>query len=332
MIVRDASQTREIYRQAGEKGWVLPCLCSENLTTSEAILAAAEEFRVEHGLKTVPVILAITARYTHRSQCANYTATRDPDLGLKLFTRDAVELGEYYKNVQLMLHLDHIQHDLDLELLNGDLTDYASIMYDASNLPLEQNIVKTAEFVRRRHNDILIEGACDEIVDATGTQHNAITTPERAEEYFNRTGADLIVANLGTEHRASGKDLHYYGDAARAIKARIGANIVLHGTSSVPNDTVRSLYADGVCKVNIWTALERDSSPALLDDMVRHASKVGGPKAVEKLVADGYLTEKCATGEATALTHFTTVYRQDVIFDRMKKMVRDYLEMWYVCK
>ena len=67
-----------------------------------------------------------------------------------------------------------------------------------------------------------MEGACDEIVDATGNDKSELTTPEKAEEYFNETGVDLIVANLGTEHRASAKDLKYYGDYAKKIKEKIG--------------------------------------------------------------------------------------------------------------
>ena len=57
---------------------------------------------------------------------------------------------------------------------------------------------------------IFIEGACDEIVDATGDVHNDMTTPEKAKSYIDETGVDMIVANLGTEHRASGKDLKYH--------------------------------------------------------------------------------------------------------------------------
>jgi sugar (pentulose or hexulose) kinase len=40
-----------------------------------------------------------------------------------------------------------------------------------------------------------------------------------------------------------------------------------------------------VCKVNIWTAFERDSSPALLKDMVRNAAKVAGSAVAAKLLA-----------------------------------------------
>lgn len=332
MIIRDVAEVRKIYAESAKKGWVMPCFCTENLATTEAILTAAEEFRAAHNLPTVPVILAITCRYDHRSQSTNYTMTRRWDTGLKLFTEDIKALcenGGPFEKLQVMIHLDHIQYDLDTALLEGDLTDYASIMYDASALPFEDNIKCTAAFVKKRGHEILIEGACDEIVDATGSVRNALTTPENAERYCEQTGADLIVCNLGTEHRATGKDLSYHGEVSRKIKERIGSRIVLHGTSSVPNDQIRTLWDDGVCKVNIWTALERDSSPLIFADMVRNACKVAGEGMVKRLVEEGYLTEKCLTGDAMNIAYFTTLYRQTIMFEQMKRMLTDYYEMWY---
>ena len=332
-IISERKKVLNIYKDAAEKGWVIPCLCTENLTTTEAILSAASEFARDNHLERVPVTLAITVQYEHRSQSRNYTHSRNWETGLKLFRADAEVLmrkGGDYENVDLLLHLDHVQHDLDAELCESDLSAFSTIMYDASNLPLEENIAKTKAFVEKKGLEIMIEGACDEIVDAGGEAHNDITTADKCADYMKRTGVDMVVANLGTEHRASGKDLKYHGEAARAIKELIGPKIVLHGTSSVSNEQVCKLFDDGVCKVNIWTALERDASPKLLEFLVHNASKAAGPGMVEELRQEGYLTEKCATGEKESLTAFTTVARQDVIFQVMKKMVREYLDMWYV--
>lgn len=331
-VICDAGEVRAIYRAAGEKGWVLPCFCTENLTTTEAVLTAAEDYRTAHGLDTLPIILAITCRYDHRSQAVNYTHTRRWDTGLKLFTNDIQTLaapGGPFERLQVMIHLDHIQHDLDKELLEGDLTSYASILFDASNQPLEENIRKTAAFVKARGHDIVVEGACDEIVDASGGAHNALTTPENARRFREQTGVDLVVCNLGTEHRASGKDLQYHGEISRAIREEIGACIVLHGTSSVPNEQVRRLYADGVCKVNIWTALERDASPGLFAELVRHARRAADEKTVRALIAEGLLTEKADDGGAMHIGYFTTLYRQSYVFEHMRSAVREYLDMWY---
>ena len=341
-IITDRSRVKEIYRQAYERKWVIPCFCSENLTTSEAVLSAAQEFAVHHGLARVPVTLAITVQYDHRFQSRYYTHTRRWDTGLRLFRADADILADPdgpFPNVDVLLHLDHVQYDSDAELLTRDLpeltsflSDFSSIMYDASTLPLEENIKRTAEFVERTSGTIMTEGACDEIFDAVGDIRNALTTPEKAKKYYTETGVDWIVANLGTEHRASGQVLHYYNDVAQEIKRQIGSCIVLHGLSSVSPDQVTNLFHDGICKVNIWTMLERDSSPVLLREMIQNAVKVGGTDMVNSLIREDFLSKKSRTNEKAAISHFTTVWRQDIIFTEMKKIVRKFLDMFYIMK
>jgi fructose-bisphosphate aldolase class II len=209
------------------------------------------------------------------------------------------------------------------------MDDFSSIMFDASKLPFEDNIKLTSEFVKKNRHRILIEGACDEITDASGNEKSDLTTAEKAEEYFTRTGVDLIVANLGTEHRASAMELKYYDENARSIKDKVGNRIVLHGASSVLPEKIGNLFKDGVCKVNIWAALERDSSPALFRDMVINAAKVAGGRAVKQLKDEGLLGEKCHTEGKASLSCFTTLYRQNIIFSAMVKICSGYYDLWY---
>jgi len=331
-IITDREQVLGIYKEAEANRWVLPCICTENLTTTEAILEATREYGKEKGIRDLPIIVAITNLYNHRSQSTFYTHTRRWDIGLKLFLEDLrilTEKGSPYEKLRVMVHLDHIQFDEDRELLSWDMRAFSSIMFDASRLPLQDNIRLTRQFVKEQGDKIVIEGACDEIADAGGEMRNDLTTEEEACAFLEGTGVDLIVANLGTEHRASGRDLKYYGDQARRIKERIGTRIVLHGASSVPGDQIAHLIDDGVCKVNIWTALERDSSPVLFRSMVENASKVAGKSVVEELKQAGYLGPKSSSQDAASLDFFTTAYRQHIVFHEMKKIVRMYLELWY---
>lgn len=331
-IITERKQVLNIYSEAESNKWVLPCFCTENLSTTEAILEATKEYGNDKGSKDLPIIVAITNQYDHRTQSAYYTHTRRWDIGLKLFMEDLkilTDKGSPYENLRVMVHLDHTQFDDDRELLSWDMGAFSSIMFDASKVPFDENMRLTRQFVKEQGNKIVIEGACDEIVDATGKEKSDLTTAEKAEQYFKDTGVDLIVANLGTEHRASGTDLKYYGDYARKIKQKIGTRIVLHGASSVPGDQIAHLMEDGVCKVNLWTALERDSSPALLKSMVENASKVAGRAAVEELTRKGLLGEKCSSNEKASIEFFTTEYRQNIIFHEMKKIVEGYLKLWY---
>jgi len=328
-IITGRDNVLAIYEDAAKRGWLIPCICSENLTTTEAILTAAAEFAAEKGYDRIPITLAITNQYDHRSQSVFYTSTRRWDIGLKLFRSDLEIVSEAFPNLDILIHLDHAQHDTDAELLESDLSMYSSVMYDASTLPMEENIAKTRAYVQRKGRELLIEGACDEIVDATGEARCEITDADKCERYMKETGVDVVVANLGTEHRASGQDLHYYADAAKAIKAKIGPRICLHGTSSVSNDQIGKLFDDGICKVNIWTALERDASPALTEWTVKHAAKCGGPKTEQKLIEEGYLTASSKSGDKASLDFFTTTARQEIVFGEMKRIVRGYLELWY---
>ncbi|NCO36075.1 MAG: class II fructose-bisphosphate aldolase [Armatimonadetes bacterium] len=320
------------YEAAVTRGWVIPAFGVENLTTIEAVLAATRDCGQRVGRADLPVILALTNLYEHRTQSRYYTHTRRWDVGMKLFLADVAVLtaaDSPFADLSVMIHLDHIQPDLDADLLTWDMGQFSSIMFDASKLPLEENMEATARFVREHGDRIVIEGACDEIVDATGDEISVLTTPERAEEFVGRTGVDLIVANLGTEHRASAADLWYHGDLARQIKEVVGRKLVLHGTSSVPNDQIGRLFDDGICKVNIWTALERDSSPALLEQMVRHASKVGGPQMAQRLNDDRLLGNGALLADPFHLDFFTTAYRQGIVFEEMKRVVTRYLGLWY---
>ena len=153
-----------------------------------------------------------------------------------------------------------------------------------------------------------------------------------AEKYYNQTGIDIVVANLGTEHRANSSALQYRGDLARRIKERIGTHLCLHGTSSVSTEKVAKLFDDGICKVNIWTALERDSSPILFKDMLTNAAKVVGPEKAKEFLSEELLGEKADYKSPLSIDCYTTTYRQELVFQRMKNIITNYLNTWYVLR
>lgn len=331
-LITKRQDVLDIYGEALLKKWVLPCFCTENLTTTEAILEATKQYGTEIGVQDLPVIIAITNQYDHRTQSIYYTHTRQWAIGLKLFMSDLkilTDKGSPYEALRVMVHLDHTQFDDDQELLEWDMNQFSSIMFDASKVAFEKNIKLTKEFVGKHGNEIVVEGACDEIVDATGTDKSELTTAENAKYYMTETGVDLIVANLGTEHRASAKELKYHGDVATEICSEIGPKIVLHGASSVTSQQIAHLIDDGVCKVNIWTALERDSTPALFKDMIENASKVVGKERVIAMQKVGLLGNGVSAEDQVAITHFTTEYRQNIIFQEMVTIVKDYFNLWY---
>ena len=331
-LVTDKEEVIEIYAEAAQRRWVIPCICCENLTTIEAILQAVKEFGEKIGINNLPITIAITNCYAHRSQSINYTFTHNWEVGINLFIEDLKVLTSSYspyKDLRVMLHLDHIQHDVDTDLLNWDMKQFSSIMFDASTLSFSQNIKATRKFVEQQTRNIVIEGACDEIIDS-GSGGNELTTPEKAEKYILETGCDFIVANLGTEHRANASELKYNGDLARRIKTKIGTKIVLHGASSVGAEQITKLFDDGVCKVNIWTIMERDSTNKLFEQMITNASKIIGTKKVIDLQNMGLLGKNVGIDGEKSIHYYTTLYRQQIIFGEMKQIVNNFLSVWYV--
>ncbi|MDQ8196130.1 class II fructose-bisphosphate aldolase [Coraliomargarita sp. SDUM461004] len=318
----------DAFEDARMNGWVIPAFGVENSTTIEAVLSAATEQADHLGAPNMPIMLAVTNRYVERTQSTYYTHTRDWRIGLDLILADLEILtrpGSPYANLRVMLHLDHIQHDIDVELWEGDLSRFSSIMFDASTLSFEQNIISTQNFFADRSQEIVIEGACD-YVGAPGSQ---LTSVRDAERFYNETGVDWVVANLGTEHRAGVSELAYAGDLAQQISDTIGARLVLHGASSVAPDSLGNLASDGICKVNLWTALERDSSRVLMHEMLRNASRICGSTTAADWVENGLLGPAAEVDAPLALSHFTTEWRQGLVFETMKQQIAKFLRIWY---
>ena len=330
ITVREA--VLDVHARAAQNKWVIPTICTENLTTTEAILSAALQHSKTINRPDIPITVAITNQYSHRSQSVNYTHTKRWDIGLRLFLKDLEVLtgkGSPFEKLSVMVHLDHTQWDADEALLRWDMGQFSSIMYDASHLPFEENIKKTARFVEKNGHKIVVEGACDEIVDATGNETSDLTTPKDAANYLNRTNVDFIVANLGTEHRANTADLEYQGSLAKQIAEQTGPRLVLHGASSVPANQIKNLFNDGIAKVNIWTRLERDSSPVLFEDMVINASKIIGKEKTDQMIEMGLLGDYVDMSSDKSISHYTTAYRQNIIFTKMEEIVLEYLHLWY---
>ncbi len=330
-LITDRKHVLDIYAEAEANKWVLPTFNSENLTTCEAILQAVYDFGQVRGIPDLPIIIGITCRYPARPQSVYYSHSRNWELGLRLFMADLQVLTAIespYANLRVMVHLDHVQWDLDQELLNWNMGQFSSIMYDASTLPIEENINRTSQFMEEQGKIVFIEGACDEIGHGSSSSEDT-NSATMAEEYYKQTGVDLIVANLGTEHRAAESKLDYNRNLAREITRRIGPRLCLHGSSSVAPDNLVQLFDDGVRKVNLWTALERDSTQVLFKQMLQNASKMIGPEQVQDLIADNLLGESAERKTGPSPEYFTTTYRQQTIFKTMQEIVTRYLDLWY---
>jgi fructose-bisphosphate aldolase class II len=331
-LIVDREHVQDIYAEAEGRRWVLPAFNVENLTACEAILQAVREYGEEIGIINLPIIIGITNQYAPRPQAVYYTQTRQWEVGMRLFLADLNVLtskGSPYQHLRVMIHFDHIQWDIDKELQSWDMNYFSSIMFDVSMLSFVENIEKTASFVEQYKKMILIEGACDEIGVTTVSEKDGLTNSDLAEKYYRETGIDLIVANLGTEHRAAGANLNYNSQLAKYITKRIGPRLCLHGTSSVSPDKLINLFDDGIRKANVWTVLERTATEVLFQEMLQNAAKVTGPEIVKDLINSKIFGEKVNPNSALSVSYFPTTYRQEIVYQSMKKTVIGFLRKWY---
>jgi fructose/tagatose bisphosphate aldolase len=323
-IIKDGEQAREILNGIVDSGKSIPCFCTESVYTTEAIFAGTRAYKMASGTgRNMPMIIAFTASYEDRQQLKNYTGLKDFREGLIAVRSDIERLARKdgpYHDLDVIVHLDHAQPGEDDWIIeeNGDFI--SSVMWDCSKYSMDDNIAKVKDFVAKFRHKFIVEGAVDEIYNynadnATQEVIDEITDPETAEKYYHETGVDLMVANLGTEHRRTEGTVTYHGKEARMISDLVGRRLVLHGSSSLKEEELENLAGDGIVKVNLWGNLESLPGKALVTSLIKELEHQLSKEQAEKLVSSGYLNEKMlAKNYKPSIQYLTEKYRRDEVY------------------
>jgi fructose/tagatose bisphosphate aldolase len=335
-IIKDGNKAREILHAFLAKNRSLPCFCTESVYTTEAIFCGAKTFKEEAGIKeNLPLIIAFTASYEDRQQLKNYTGLSDFREGLLAVLADIQRLARAdgpYHDLDVIIHLDHAQPGKDNWIIDEQKDMISSVMWDCSHYSMNDNLAMMKDFVKNYQSNFIIEGAVDEIFNYNAAGENLgvidnITDPEVAISYFRETGCDLIVANLGTEHRRTEGTVKYHGDIARKIRAGIGSRLVLHGTSSLNEEELVNLPDDGISKVNLWGNLESMPGKKLAETIVRNLHHMLSTETVIQLIKEGYLNENMRTKTyKPSIQYLTEKYRRDEVYlpDVIATIIRFY--------
>jgi len=294
-IVKDPKEVEEIYDWLREENVCLPAFCTESFSMTETILKVMHQVAVEYRIKSAPAIIAFTASYPYRPQSINYTLARNSFLGFKAIIEDIrlfMSDASPYKDIRLMIHLDHAQPEADRRILEEELDDLASVMFDASTFPFEENIKRTAQFVEKTKDLVRVEGAVDEISVKGKSKLSELTPVAMAEKFVRETGAYLIVPNLGTEQQSTESKACYSSERARHISQRVGKKLVLHGTSCLTEQDLKYLAKDGIIRTNIWTALEKAGGEALANFFIRELGNILDEGQIRILQKEGFLTSR----------------------------------------
>ena len=170
-------------------------------------------------------------------------------LMLEAIIRAAAQL---YPDAIFAVHLDHGDEETCYDCIKSGF--YSSVMIDASHEPFDKNVEITKRVVAAAHaKGLSVEaelgmlGGVEE--DIKVEEGNAcLTRPDEAEKFVKLTGCDCLAAAIGTSHGAykfkGHQSLHF--EVISGIKKLLpGYPIVMHGSSSVPQEEVRRINAAG---------------------------------------------------------------------------------------
>ena len=240
--------TREMFAKAIKGGYAIPAFNFNNMEQLQAIIKASAETKS-------PVILQVSKGARNY---ANQTLLRYMAQGAVEYAK---ELG--WEHPQICLHLDHGD---SFELCKSCVDfGFSSVMIDASSLPYEENIALTKKVVDYAHQfDVTVEaelGVLAGVEDEVSSAVSHYTKPEEVVDFATRTGCDSLAISIGTSHGAykftpeqctrdpkTGKlvppPLAF--DVLDAIMEQLpGFPIVLHGSSSVPQEYVDIINENG---------------------------------------------------------------------------------------
>ena len=230
--------TRDLFRKAVKGGYAIPAYNFNNMEQLQAIVQACVETES-------PLILQVSKG---AREYANQTL-------LRYMAQGAVEYAKEINNGKLIPIVLHLDHGPDFETCKSCIDfGFSSVMIDGSHLPYEENIAETRKVVEYAHaHDVTVEGELGVLAgveDDVKAEAHTYTRPEEVEDFVKRTGVDSLAIAIGTSHGAykfkPGDDPKIRLDILAEIEKRIpGFPIVLHGSSSVPQDLVKIINENG---------------------------------------------------------------------------------------
>ena len=271
--------SKEMFEKAYKGGYAIGAFNVNNMEIIQGITGAASKLNA-------PVILQVSkgARaYANRTYL------------MKLVEAAVIETG-----LPICLHLDHGD---SFELCKSCIDDgFTSVMIDASSKPFTENIALTRQVVEYAHDHgVVVEaelgtlaGIEDEV--NVSAEDSSYTRPEEVQEFVDKTGCDSLAIAIGTSHGAykfkPGTKPQLRFDVLEEVEKKLpGFPIVLHGSSSVPQefvakinqyggnmpgaigvpeDQLRKAASMAVCKINIDSDLRLAMTASIREYMALH--------------------------------------------------------------
>ncbi|MGN0627204.1 MAG: class II fructose-1,6-bisphosphate aldolase, partial [Oscillospiraceae bacterium] len=271
--------TKEMFAKAYEGGYAIGAFNVNNMEIIQGITEAAAE-------ENAPLILQVS---NGARKYAN-----------PIYLKKLVEAAVYDTGLPIALHLDHgDSFELCKDCIDNGFT---SVMIDGSKYSFEDNIALTRQVVEYAHaHDICVEGELGTLAGIeddvnVSAEDSSYTRPDQVEEFVERTGVDSLAIAIGTSHGAykfkPGHKPMLRFDILEEVEKRLpGFPIVLHGSSSVPQEWVKVVNEFGgqmpdaigipeellreaakmaVCKINIDSDLRLVCTASIRQHLYEH--------------------------------------------------------------
>ena len=230
----------DILLPAKEEHYGVGFFNAVNVEMARAVIETAEELHSPVMIGTAEVLLPTT----NLNLVADY---------LLPMAREA--------SVPVAVHYDHgLTFDRCMQALR---LGFSSVMLDCSTKSYEDNAEAVAEMVKICHGmGVTVEGELGHVGDNEGAGKLAkpsdyFTDPDMAVDYVKKTGIDALAIAVGNAHGDYKFPPKLDFERISVISERTGLPLVLHGGSGLSDDDFREAVKRGICKINIFTDLDK---------------------------------------------------------------------------
>jgi fructose-bisphosphate aldolase class II len=254
---------KTLMTKAEEEKYAVGAFNCNNMEIVQAIIAAAEA-------EKAPVII-------QASQGAIKYA------GLAYIT-GLVRVAAAQASVPVCLHLDHgTSFEQAIRCIRDGFT---SVMIDGSALPLGENIALTKKVLDvARAVGVSVEAELGKIGgtedDISVSEREALLTdPDEAKHFVDKTGVDALAIAIGTAHGRYKGEPRLDFARLRRIRELVQIPIVLHGSSGVPDEAIRTAIELGVRKINIDTNIREAFVKGVREALAADADEIDPRKVL----------------------------------------------------
>ena len=250
---------KDILAKAQKEQYGIGFFNAVNVEMARAVIETAEEMHAPVIVGTAEVLL--------------------PAMSLERVAEYLIPMARK-ASVPVAVHYDHgLTFEKCMEALK---LGFSSVMYDCSTASYEENLANVAEMVRICHGmGVTLEGELGHVGDNEGAgklenPSDYYTDPAVAADFVQKTGVDALAVAVGNAHGDYKFPPKLDFERITAIREATGTPLVLHGGCGLSVDDFREAVRLGVCKINIFTDLDKAGKAGIEEGLKKGAASMMG--------------------------------------------------------